>query len=425
MSNRKRKQFSQVNPQPAKKVVTMLNSNQQSTKVVVTPISNQFDLLGDKPDEILLTTKKKEKVPPIMVNSASRQEIQKFMKEINVTDYSMKPLKSGVQIYCQSSASHGKVREELKKSNVGFYTHDLPEDKSFRVVLSGLHKMEIADLKTELKTQNVEPVDIKIISPRTPRYQDHVNYILYFKKNSVKLQDLQKIRTVCYTVVKWEPYRKIRNNITQCSRCQRPGHGGRHCNMPLKCVYCAEPHESNKCTLYLNAVALAKEATSEEMKGLNAPQLQVKVPAKCANCGGEHFASDPECLTKKKYEETRRKNSARNNHGRRNINPPPTEEDFRFVLPGTHSQEAFIGNHRTAQADQQASTSWAQQVSGAASPPDSLSMNTNPFSMEEILSLTSDVLSGLQNVRSASRSEVIRVVMQVSLKYLYNDSNNK
>lgn len=64
--------------------------------------------------------------------------------------------------------------------------------------------MSTEDLKSELEVMEVEPDDIKIITPRSPRFTDHVNYILYFKKKTVKLQQLQQIKTVCFTMVKWE-----------------------------------------------------------------------------------------------------------------------------------------------------------------------------------------------------------------------------
>lgn len=46
-----------------------------------------------------------------------------------------------------------------------------------------------------------------------------------------------------------------------------------------------------------------------------------------------------------------------------------------------------------------------------------------PFSFEEMTSLTSDILNKLRNVKAASREDVIMLVMQILLKYLYNDGS--
>lgn len=61
--------------------------------------------------------------------------------------------------------------------------------------------MDLDNLRKELKKLGVEPADIKFIQPR---YQDYVNFILYFKRNTLKIEDLQEIQAIFYTMVKWE-----------------------------------------------------------------------------------------------------------------------------------------------------------------------------------------------------------------------------
>lgn len=422
---RKSKFLVPMTPPPTKKVVTIVNDGKPSTKVVISPIStsNKYDPLQGRDDEVTLSPKK-IKVPPIMVSSVSREKVIKFMESIEVKDYSIKPLKNGVHIYCQSIQSHEKSVKGLKNSDVGFYSHDLPGDKLFKIVLSGLHKMSIDEIKAELKLVKVEPIDIKIISPKSPRFMDHVNYILYFKKNTVKLQDLQKIKSVCFTMVRWKPYRRNKTGITQCAKCQRSGHGGRNCYMPPRCGYCAGSHESSNCESYKKAIEEETKKNSDKMDESQPSEtsIHVEIKAKCANCQGSHFANDRNCPVKKKYEETRRKNSSRNNSYRRM--KIPTAEDFQYEISGNRTQfKADDGLGYVRDAEHQ--LTYANMVSGTAPSSTSLTMNPNPFSMEEILSLTSDVLNGLQNVKSASRSEVIRIVMQISMKYLYNDLQPK
>lgn len=401
-----------------KKILTTVQGTGKGTRVIITPTSNQYEVLTDNNNEVAIANTKKEKVPPITISGMDRATVHRSMTTLNVSDYHVKPMNDGVRIHCLSQASHTKVLQQLKSEKMNFFTHALPSEKKYRVVLSGLHKMDIPELVEELKQHKVTPSDVKIIQPRSPRFADHVNYILYFEKNTVNIQDLKNIKAVFHTIVKWEPYRNNKKGLTQCSVCQKPGHGGRHCHMPARCLYCAGQHTSAVCPTYLTAVNKAEGAVRND----GAP-IEIGITAKCANCEGCHFASDPTCPARRKYLDERAR--ARNhNRGppRRNAHPAQDNE-FNFDLSGRH-----IPNRMQIQAEPsqtgQGSRTWAQQVSEPAqsSPSDNLTLNSNPFSFEEVMSLTSDVLNGLQNIRSASRSEVIRVVMQVSLKYLYNDS---
>lgn len=412
-------------PGPSAKVTNLIRNQTTSTttRVIVTPTSNEYSVLEDNADEVITIKEKKIKLPPISVAGINHTTAREFMKSLEINDYQLRPFKEGMKIFCDSIESHNKVRNSLKHQNIGHFSHDLPSEKYFKVVLSGLHDMPITDLKTELMSKKVSPVDIKIINPKNPRYNGHVNFILYFTKNSIELKFLKEIKALFHTIVKWEPFRNSRKGYTQCSVCQRPGHGGRHCLMPPRCLYCAGNHESKNCKTYLDAINKASSSNQNP-----AHQIEVGITAKCANCGGKHFASDLNCPFKKKYLESKLRMNQQNN-SRRLKTQLPNPDDFQFDMRGqplnqlTH-QGRYEGRHEGRHEMMQNSISWADQVSDTAFPrPNNshLTHNPNPFSIDEIMSLTSDVLSHLQNIRTASRVEVIKIVMQVSLKYLYND----
>ena len=63
--------------------------------------------------------------------------------------------------------------------------------------------------------------------------------------------------------------------MTQCLRCQEFGHKATFCRLQRKCRLCAQLHDSRECPNW--------ESTP-----------------KCAGCGGEHFASSPDCPKRKK-----------------------------------------------------------------------------------------------------------------------------
>lgn len=129
--------------------------------------------------------------------------------------------------------------------------------------------------------------------------------------------------------------------------------------MSPRCVYSAGSHESTKCTTYLNALSQVQPGSSSA----EAP-VEVNVPAKCVNCDGAHFATDPHCPIEKKYEEARKRTTPRNDTRRRVPAPLPRAENFKYELPGSRSNNV-PATLRSASVNHPA-TSWVQQVSDTA-----------------------------------------------------------
>lgn len=132
---------------------------------------NPFDALSEAPEEVTMSKHiKKERPPPVFVSSLDRKQIVDDMTKANLKDFSLKPVKDGIQLYCHSIATYRIVRDNLKTNNIHHFGHDLSADKPFRVVLSGLHRMEDAELKNELAEAGLAetPADIKVIVPKNP-----------------------------------------------------------------------------------------------------------------------------------------------------------------------------------------------------------------------------------------------------------------
>lgn len=414
-----------LNFRPASRVIDGL----KDVTLTVTPTTNQFAALTDNSDEIIVDKQEpKVRVPPITVFDITRTAVLTALKELEITDFSCKPLQRGFQIFCKSIADYNKVNDELKKGKINFYTHDLPSNKQFRVVLLGLYKMEVTELEAELKTFNITPESIRLMEPKKSRYNEHCNYTLYFKKGEVQLSTLREIKALFKVIVRWEPYRSNRQGPTQCARCMRPGHGARHCHMPERCEYCAENHLSSNCPAIIelkNDPKTTAAATSSQ----GAPtEINVKLPSKCCNCGvSGHFASDPNCPRKLKYAEKRSRLSTTNRFQRPHV--ANLNDLAMFPAPPTRGQP------RTPEIRQSAklrpNVSYADSLRYAPSPntfnvnyaTDNVKQRKNeePFTPDELISLTSDIFTQLRNVQSAPREEIVMAVMRISLKYLYKD----
>lgn len=452
VGNRKRKQQLDAD-QVAKAAkinttVTVGSGIGQTINVTMIPTSNTFAGLKetDGNDEIIMKNNQqprqaKVRVPPIAVFNSDRVKVIDLMKALNVTKFSLKSLRHSIHLYVEAAEDFKKVRERLNQDKISNYSHDLREERYFKVALKGLHKMNVDELRTELKDLQLEPVDIRIITPRNPRNPGDIVYIISYKAATVKLRDLrQTARVLFHTIVQWEAYQR-KSDVVQCIRCQRPGHGARNCNMPPRCNFCGDAHLSDKCPI--KKARLEKIQTAMETNQTSTEKVEVELPSRCCNCNAEgHFASDPKCPKKLAYIQARREKSS---SGRTNVkqhNPSRmTGAASGLVKDGVSFAEIlksgkfpsgdqmFSQSDKTRHSGSQGSSSklgpsGARGPSGKLGPSgtlDSSSSGERPFSVEEITALTMDIVSSLRNVRNLPRHEAFMAVMNVAFKYLYDD----
>ena len=94
---------------------------------------------------------------------------------------------------------------------------------------------------------------------------------LIITNNDVTLKELQtKVKFILFTKIEWERKRNERE-ITQCRRCQTWGHAASNCFRKPRCVKCAEEVYTHQC------------------------EREDGAPVKCANCEGDHTASNLDC----------------------------------------------------------------------------------------------------------------------------------
>lgn len=223
--------------------------------------------------------------------------MRESMKKLNIEKYDTK---------CRQCCSYSKHKKQ-------FCTHDLPSERLYKVVLRGLHQVAVNELGNELKLHKLSPESIKIITPNNARYVSHVNYIIYFKKGEVKLDDLRKIRSLFHTIVSCEPYRIRRSEPIQC---RFSAHGVSVLDMALVIAICY--HAASfvlRAMSPMFALVLQKYKKKAEEASANGEtsSINVAVAAKCCNCElSGHFASDPECSKEEIYAERRIKRSSSN-----------------------------------------------------------------------------------------------------------------
>lgn len=408
----------QTLPKPVRTTASLENGD--SVDVVLIPTKNKFDVLTDKDSEIKITPDpqvKKIRIPPITIFNQAPNEVVKSLAEANIKDYSIKHLRHGLHVYCNKSDDFKKARELFTSKSVHFYSHELPEDKQYKVVLKGLHRMDPQELLDELKRMRLNAVAARIINPRNAGKCNDVLFVVSFEKGTIKLNDLKEHRVVLFTRVSWEPYRH-RGGLVQCSRCQRPGHGVKMCHMPPRCSYCAGDHESKNCS--------ATHKTVLSSLSSNSGATEVQTPSRCCNCDQTgHFASDPLCPKRLQYIESRQRRNkpiTKNRGSNRVVFVDPPQQFQQQPGPGKPSYAEILSGPRFDQRFSDNVPPGFQSHSDSPNfPSPSGNYNSNPFTVEETSSLICEILDSLHNLKHMPRHEAIKVIMTMAVKFLYNN----
>ena len=446
-AGKKRKQTPAITPvaKKAARYNTFVagSDGKPATNITLIPTRNSFDGLNDdaEDNEIIIDSTKpaKLRIPPITVFNQSRQQVVDFLKKLGITQYSLKNLRHAVHLYCASADDFKKVREDMTSQRISNYTHDLNEEKLFKVALKGLHLMDVNELQEELTSLDLTPISIRTITPKNPRYTNNVVYVVEFKAGTIKFRELAQKRVVSHTVVQWEPYRR-KEGVVQCSRCQRPGHGARNCNMPPRCCLCAEDHETLKCPSTEKKLQTAM-STGDDGNCTTAP-LEVPILAKCCNCNAVgHFASDPKCPKKIAYIQSRRLRATAGRPDKMKYTPlaptprySPGGPSFASIMRSGSTNLSPSGIDSLNNNVSPSGTTFHPGSLGPSGTFDSQFRNIHssnfgpsgnqddsPFTIEELTAMTFDVINSLKNVRHLPRSEAFMTVMNVAFKYLYRN----
>lgn len=283
---------------------------------VAVPIhtQNQFNISDGLPlsdidddmsaEEIILTRTKqnKNKVPPIVVVSGNHAKLHTLMQStVASKKFTLKAMSVGTRIDIENNDELIAVKEALKGNGFQFYSYHSPSTKPLKFVLHGLQEMQPDALRQTLLELNITPEDIKMLNIKHKRYQDQAVYLLYFLPSSMTLAQLRKTKSIKNFAVKWDRYRpNQKSSVAQCRNCQMYGHSSVNCNMPSKCMVCAENHKTDACKKRIPRLRL-KQQQQEKREQPDRSFI------KCASCGGNHTANYFGCESRKKFIEAQSK----------------------------------------------------------------------------------------------------------------------
>lgn len=252
--------------------------------------SNRFHQLSDEEDDFYSESEQELvvssiKIPPLIIDqSTSFSTVHNLMGP----QYKFQRMSIGTKVLSDSIPLYENALKKLKDSGIKFYTHQLKDQKKFKLVLFGLPQMDTKIITDEFKfNHNIELLNIKEIQTKRSSPDDAI-YMIEFNKDQISKREIQKIRFFCNIAVKWRNPFKGNKGPTQCSKCSMFGHGGSNCYRSPVCPACAGNHDFSVCNL-------------------SKTQQQGTVIYKCFNCvknnykNVNHKADDVRCPCRQDY----------------------------------------------------------------------------------------------------------------------------
>uniref|UniRef100_A0A1B0GJF1 Putative nucleic-acid-binding protein from transposon x-element n=1 Tax=Lutzomyia longipalpis TaxID=7200 RepID=A0A1B0GJF1_LUTLO len=237
--------------------------------------SNRFEQLEneDQDMEDAQTQKKEPRPPPIFVHGVQQIEpLNELLKSFNKEGkYTIKSQTNGtVKICVNEIQMYRDLLKKLQEKNTDMHSYRPKTERSFRVVLRGVHhSTDVKDIKEALKVLGHDVINVHNIRHARTKLPTPLFYIDL--KPDPKNKDIYAVNRLLHYVVKIEPPHP-KKEVIQCKRCQRFGHSKSYCNRSPRCVKCDQEHNSSEC-----------------------PRKVRDDCVKCINCGGNHPANYRGC----------------------------------------------------------------------------------------------------------------------------------
>lgn len=280
-----------------------------------TSTSNQYDILPDDDDmssidsyglaNLALRTRRHTRIktrpegekpllPPIIVQGVKIQQMREYLKNMDVhitKNVVLKITADSIKLLTSDSDAYAGLKQFCIDNKLSGYTFTPKQDRYIKICMYGLWDIPMDEITAELKDKGVCPDKIKTLTLKKKRYEGETIFLLYFKKSQqVKITDLRKITGLFNVVVRFQYYKNQNNGPTQCSNCQKFGHGTQNCLRPAACVRCAGAHSSTSCPLL---------PIDDNVEIKKIPDDKVK----CALCGENHTANYRQCKIRLEYKE--------------------------------------------------------------------------------------------------------------------------
>lgn len=198
--------------------------------------------------------KKSEKPPVIFVENTNIKELLTILSKLDIPKDSF-ILKTYSQIFTniftQQMEIYRKIKDYLLTQGKFLFSNTPKSEKLKTRVLKGVESSHNdQEILQALNGMNIPQVTINKVTMKRKDNPDHPHFIVQISQDSV-LYNLTRTKFVLNQRIWWE--KKYQQDIFQCRKCQRIGHGSANCHLPYRCVKCAGTHEQGKCTIPANS----------------------------------------------------------------------------------------------------------------------------------------------------------------------------
>lgn len=269
-----------------RQVSTSLRGSDKHTRPVVKP--------QDKP----------AKAPSITITSSPTQSLYTIVNQVSES-HSFLGRSNEHLIFPKTVDDHTRIMDELRQSNIPFYTDPTTDKSRFKQVLFGIPHMPIDDILNELEQHDINPISVEYIPSKIER-ENHISpltlanqemdtlrsYLFEFSPGDVTREKLLDVKCIGHHICKWRDFKNSGKGPTLCNRCCMFGHGQRNCGRDPVCAICSEAHLTSDCRLICSNNTLFS----------------------CINCinnksNHQHKANDPDCPSRGIFRNNRRRTS--------------------------------------------------------------------------------------------------------------------
>lgn len=202
-----------------------------------------MDTLSESEDEISVP---KDRLPPIVIDESTSFST---VRNILGSQYKFQRMSIGTKVISESISLYEEALRILQHTGSKFYTHQLKDQKKFKLVLFGLPQLNSQTIIDEFKhTHNIDLSNIKEIKTKRTSIDDAI-YMIEFNRDHISKREIRKIRFFCNIAVKWRNPLKGNKGPTQCGKCSMFGHGTSNCFRSPVCPACAGNHDFSVCNL--------------------------------------------------------------------------------------------------------------------------------------------------------------------------------
>lgn len=132
--------------------------------------------------------KKVTRPPPIKITDERLKstDIKKFLNDMQMESFRAKTISIGIKVDHDTKEDYEKCLANLAEKKIAFFTHRDKDQKTFKVVLSGLLKIAVDVIIDEMKQYNVIPSSVTELTTKNS-HSSHCLFLVQFTNKEVSL----------------------------------------------------------------------------------------------------------------------------------------------------------------------------------------------------------------------------------------------